>query len=86
MYVFESTLKIYLIFFHLDKLSIKYKILKLMFVQCLKSSMGSLQCIPLYLHIKGGGFMAKELISILGVKGSNLTSYIVVVNEHSCGQ
>jgi hypothetical protein len=40
MYFIESTLKINLIFFPFAQISMKYEILKLMFMQCLKSSMG----------------------------------------------
>ncbi len=81
MYVIESTLGINLIFFPFGKISIKYEILKLVFMQCLKSNMGSTECIPSYFHIKWGGWMAKELISILGVSGSDFTSDIIVVND-----
>jgi hypothetical protein len=35
---------------------------------------------PLCLHVKWGGLLVKDLISIFGVQGSNLTSW------HDCGQ
>jgi hypothetical protein len=40
VYVIENTLRINFFFFPFGEISIKYEILKLMFVQCLKLSMG----------------------------------------------
>jgi hypothetical protein len=43
--------------------------------------MGYIKYTPQCLHIKWGGLLVKNLISILGIEGSNLTSDMIVVNN-----
>jgi len=47
----------------------------------LKINIEQIECIVMYVHNKWTSLMVKVLTFIHGVQGSNLTKYVVVVND-----